>query len=145
MPKRPFSSRVPLPQEIVASFRNIFEGLVAGLAFRRVHTGVDAVNTTSFELCSGALVAPNVVLTARHCVSVQTSTQVTCDQNGVSATPPDFGADEPIGIIHVFTGASPSLLGTPAANAHSGAMLLVRTASHGQRHHITRQPEPHGY
>jgi V8-like Glu-specific endopeptidase len=78
---------------------------------------VDNGGTTSFELCSGALVAPNVVLTARHCVSVQTSTQVTCDQNGVSATPPDFGADEPIGIIHVFTGASPSLLGTPAANA----------------------------
>ena len=57
------------------------------------------------------------MLTARHCVSVQPSTAVTCDQNGVSANPPDFGADEPLGIIHVFTGPSPSLLGTPAANA----------------------------
>jgi hypothetical protein len=78
---------------------------------------VDNGGTTSFELCSGSLIAPNVVLTARHCVSVQTSTDVTCDQNGVSATPPDFSADEPLGIIHVFTGPSPSLLGTPAASA----------------------------
>jgi hypothetical protein len=78
---------------------------------------VDNGGTSSFELCTGSLIAPNVVLTARHCVSVQSSTQVTCDQNGVSASPPDFGADEPVGIIHVFTGPSPSLLGTPAASA----------------------------
>ena len=78
---------------------------------------VDDGGGTTFELCTGSLVAPNVVLTARHCVSVQASTSVTCDQNGVSATPPDFGADEPLGIIHVFTGPAPSLLGTPAANA----------------------------
>lgn len=74
-------------------------------------------SATDDTLCSGALVAPNVVLTARHCVSVQTSTSVTCDQNGVSATPPDFGADEPISAIHVFTGATAALGGTPAANA----------------------------
>jgi MYXO-CTERM domain-containing protein len=78
---------------------------------------VDNGGTTTFELCTGSLVAPNVVLTARHCVSAQTSTQITCDQNGVSAAPPDFSADEPLGIIHVFTGPSPSLLGTPAASA----------------------------
>jgi V8-like Glu-specific endopeptidase len=78
---------------------------------------VDNGGTSMFELCSGVLVAPNVVLTARHCVSVQNNTAITCDQNGVSATPPDFGADEAIGIIHVFTGPAPALLGTPAASA----------------------------
>jgi hypothetical protein len=69
------------------------------------------------ELCSGSLIAPNVVLTARHCVSVQVSTTVTCDQNGVSAAPPDFGADEALGYIKIFTGPTPSLGGMPAATA----------------------------
>jgi MYXO-CTERM domain-containing protein len=73
-------------------------------------------SATQDTLCSGSLIAPNVVLTARHCVSAQTSTSVTCDQNGVSASPPDFGADEPIASIHVFTGATAALGGTPAAN-----------------------------
>jgi hypothetical protein len=73
-------------------------------------------SATQDTLCSGSLIAPNVVLTARHCVSAQTSTSVTCDQNGVSASPPDFGADEPIASIHVFTGAAAALGGTPAAN-----------------------------
>jgi hypothetical protein len=72
-------------------------------------------NGTTFTLCSGALVAPNVVLTARHCVSVQNSAAVTCDQNGVSATAPDFGADQAASSILVFTGATPALRGSAAA------------------------------
>ena len=71
----------------------------------------------TFLLCSGALIAPNVVLTARHCVSAQTSTTVSCDQNGVSSSPPDFAADIAPATIHVFTGAAPALLGAPVASA----------------------------
>jgi hypothetical protein len=72
-------------------------------------------NGTTFLLCSGVLIAPNVVMTARHCVSTQTSTQISCDQNGVSANPPDFGADVAANTINVFTGATPALLSTPAS------------------------------
>lgn len=74
-------------------------------------------NGTSFTLCSGVLLSANVVLTARHCVSVQTTTGVACDANGVSATPPDFSSDQPASSILVFTGATPALRGTPSATA----------------------------
>jgi MYXO-CTERM domain-containing protein len=71
-----------------------------------------------FELCTGTLIAPNVVLTARHCVSVVNNQAINCDQNGNSLDDgPDIGADQPVGSIHVFSGATPSLLGTPDANA----------------------------
>jgi MYXO-CTERM domain-containing protein len=72
---------------------------------------------TMVTLCSGALVAPNVVLTARHCVSVMNSTQITCDENGVSATAPDFGADQPIANIGIYTGPTAGLGGQPVASA----------------------------
>jgi MYXO-CTERM domain-containing protein len=71
-----------------------------------------------FELCTGSLIAPNVVLTARHCVSVVNNDAISCDQNGNSLDDgPDLGADEPVASIHVFSGANPNLLGTPDANA----------------------------
>jgi len=71
-----------------------------------------------FELCTGTLIAPNVVLTARHCVSVVNNQAINCDQNGNSLDDgPDIGADQPVASIHIFAGATPSLLGTPDANA----------------------------
>ncbi|HEX8794572.1 MAG TPA: trypsin-like serine protease [Polyangiaceae bacterium] len=72
----------------------------------------------TFELCTGSLIAPNVVLTARHCVSVLNNTAINCDQNGNSLDDgPDVGGDQPLASIHIFAGATPNLLGTPDANA----------------------------
>lgn len=70
---------------------------------------------TTFTLCSGALIAPDVVLTARHCVSAENNMSVSCDDNGVSATPPDFGADVAASSVLVYTGPTAALRGTPAA------------------------------
>lgn len=72
---------------------------------------------TSFELCSASLIAPNVVLTARHCVSVNLTQGVACDENGASGNGAQVGADEAVATIHVFLGSNPNFAGTPAANA----------------------------
>jgi len=53
-------------------------------------TGVVALGTaldgdpTHVTLCSGALVAPNLVLTARHCVSRSITSTPSCDARGRS-------------------------------------------------------------
>ena len=75
---------------------------VAGVVALRVGVG------TTFELCSGALIAPNVVLTARHCVTKNATTSVACDENGRSANGPHVTADEEPATIGVFLGSSPN-------------------------------------
>lgn len=71
----------------------------------------------NFELCSGALIAPNVVLTARHCVTTSVTTSVSCDENGHSTNGPHVGADLPASDVAVYTGASPKFSQKPAAVA----------------------------
>src|SRR5262245_59511683 len=45
---------------------------IAGVVALRVGSG------STFELCTGALIAPNVVLTARHCVTKNITSSVAC-------------------------------------------------------------------
>ena len=78
---------------------------------------VGAQGDESFYLCSGTLIAPNVVLTARHCISTQLTTSPICDQNGNTTNGPTFGGDIPIDQINVF--ATPAIYQgeTPSAVA----------------------------
>ena len=73
----------------------------------------------TFLLCSGAVVAPNVVLTARHCVAQKLSDTVACDEDGRSMQGPQVGANVVPGVLHVFVGATPNLYGAPAANGRA--------------------------
>jgi MYXO-CTERM domain-containing protein len=86
---------------------NAFSGVVA--------LRVGAAGT--FELCSGALLAPNVVLTARHCVTKNVTTSVSCDQNGQSANGPHVIGDQDPQNIGVYVGASPNFGQHPVAVA----------------------------
>jgi V8-like Glu-specific endopeptidase len=86
---------------------------VAGVVALRVGTG------GTFELCSGALIAPNVVLTARHCVAKNITTSVSCDEDGRSANGSHVSGDEDPGSIGVYLGANPSFARKPISVARA--------------------------
>jgi hypothetical protein len=58
----------------------------------------------SLTLCSGALVAPNLVLTARHCVSRSLTATPACDTRGASHNGDHLGADEDPASIAIYVG-----------------------------------------
>jgi hypothetical protein len=79
-------------------------------ALDREKLGVVAVATmhdssgTSVTLCSGALVAPNLVLTARHCVSKAITTTPSCDADGRSHNGAHLAEDADPSQISIYTG-----------------------------------------
>lgn len=87
------------------------ERALSGVVALRVGTG------STFELCSGSLIAPNVVLTARHCVTQNVTSSVSCDQNGRSANGKHVATDEDPTIIGVYTGPRPNFARKPEARA----------------------------
>jgi V8-like Glu-specific endopeptidase len=70
-----------------------------------------------YELCSAAVLAPNLILTARHCVTKNLTTSVSCDEEGRSANGPHVAGDQEPGNIAVYLGASPTFTQKPAALA----------------------------
>ncbi len=74
-------------------------------------SGVVAIATTMAEspshltLCSGALVAPNLVLTARHCVSRAVTATPSCDARGRSHNGDHLAEDVDPTAISIYTGA----------------------------------------
>ena len=57
---------------------------LAGAQLDTSHTGVLAIVTVTsrvIELCTGTLIAPNLVLTARHCVAPTTADSVDCGES----------------------------------------------------------------
>lgn len=73
----------------------------------------------TFELCTGTVIAPNVILTARHCVTKNVTTSVSCDEEGRSANGRHIVADEDPSTIGVYLGAAPSFAQKPVAAARA--------------------------
>ncbi len=69
----------------------------------------------AYELCSGALVAPNIVLTARHCVANSITTSVSCDEKGYSTNGAHVAGEHLPGSVAVYTGTSPKFAAKPQA------------------------------
>jgi hypothetical protein len=86
---------------------------IAGVVALRVGAG------STFELCTGALIAPNVVLTARHCVTKNITSSVSCDENGQSANGEHVSGDEDPKSVGIYTGALPSFAKPPSSVARA--------------------------
>src|SRR5262249_41870054 len=72
--------------------------VVHGVPDRDRDPAVIAIDIGERALCTGSLIAPTVVLTARHCVA-RTSEQVQCP-----ATGPQVGSDYTPSSLHVIVG-----------------------------------------
>lgn len=74
-------------------------------------SGVVAIATTMTDsashitLCSGAVVAPNLILTARHCVSRAVTATPSCDARGRSHNGDHLAEDVDPSSIAIYTGA----------------------------------------
>jgi hypothetical protein len=79
-----------------------------------------------FTLCTGALVAPNLVLTAWHCVAQTVTSSIACDENGQSQSGPQLGADVPPSDVGVYVGVRPNVYGPADAR---GATIFHATGS----------------
>src|SRR5207302_1956604 len=89
--------------------------VVRGVPDRGGDPAVVAIDIAERGLCTGALVAPNVVLTARHCVSI-TSEQVSCPPRG-----PQITSDRSADSLRIFVGND---LSTAVSRAR-GAEIVV--------------------
>lgn len=78
---------------------------------KEASSGVVAIATTMADnpnhltLCSGALVSPNLVLTARHCVSRAVTATPSCDARGQSHNGDHLAEDVDPASIAVYTGS----------------------------------------
>ncbi len=85
----------------VSSQRAFDQATLGVVAVATMHDG----NPTNVTLCSGALVAPNLVLTARHCVSRAITTMPSCDSDGRSHNGAHLGDDADPSSISIYVGA----------------------------------------
>lgn len=79
-----------------------------------------------YGACSGTLIAPNLVLTARHCVSKTADVAFACDINGnlVNFTGAQIGTDHPPSRLLVFTETKRPSFGGGATVAAKGAKIF---------------------
>lgn len=104
------------PDPNVGSVRSAISGGQTDATDSNVFAVVSHRGAAGIALCSASLIAPNLLLTARHCVSNVTTEVVTCGQTVASAP---FAADT------FFAANSESL--NDAASAFKGASVSVPT------------------
>jgi len=89
------------PEVPTLRMQQLIEGQTSGVV--AVATALDA-SPHHVTLCSGALVAPNLVLTARHCISRAVTAMPSCDAKGRSHNGAHLAEDADPAMISIYTG-----------------------------------------
>jgi len=86
---------------------------------------IHAEDANHFSVCSGTLIAPNIVVTARHCVSQTTAGAFACDKNGNLSSDSSggtIGADFVPSDITIFVGSPRPDVENAASHAQPNAV-----------------------
>ncbi len=113
---------LPLPEDVVATD----EPIISGTSSPASQNAVVQVRIADEGLCSGTLVAPNLVLTARHCVS-KTDPGLECAPDGRPISGGRVHEDHAPEDLVVYVGARANTLVARARGAdivHDGAQNL---------------------
>ncbi len=78
------------------------DAIIRGTVARPSRNGVVYIQIDG-GICTGSLIAPNLVMTARHCVSQVTDDQAECSPSGTAKVGGGVGADLPMSTIYVAT------------------------------------------
>lgn len=131
------SPETPVTEDVGQAIQPIIKGVASGTEHDAVVVLVTYVGAQPASLCTATLVAPNLLLTARHCVS-DVPGATGCGQDGSSVTGGAIAGDRDPSSLVVFTGKDgvAPVIDDRTKGAASGTKLIVDDAANVCGHDI---------